>query len=92
MKKEKENLFTDRCKVVRRRKENWFDHWKILRSRNYPDWSWSILVSNRLLLLFTVPESVEDHGEENEFTEERHYEWRRWDDLGQQEEEHSQRQ
>lgn len=39
---------------------------------------------------FIVPEGVEDHSEEDEFTEKRYHERRRRDDLGQQEEEHSQ--
>lgn len=40
--------------------------------------------------LFAIPESVEDHSEEDEFTKKRYHERRRRDDLGQQEEEHSQ--
>lgn len=49
---------------------------------------------NRLLMsiFYYIPESVEDHSEEDEFTEKRYHERRGRDDFSQQEEEHSQRQ
>lgn len=39
-----------------------------------------------------LPERVEDHGEQNEFAQQRHDEWRGRNDFCQEQEEHSQRQ
>lgn len=43
-----------------------------------------------MTIVYHIPESVEDHSEEDEFTEEWYHEWCGRDDFSQQEEEHSQ--
>lgn len=43
-----------------------------------------------MTIVYHIPESVEDHSEEDEFTEERYHERCGRDDFSQQEEEHSQ--